>query len=332
MKSLILDFEGDKVMDEILIVEGLKGFWRTRFGYIKAVDDVSFNMRRTEVVGIVGESGCGKSTLSRLLTGAVEPPLQYIDGKVLIEGLDLYSLSPRERRKRVNGKLISLVPQSAMNALNPTKKIIDLIVDVVREHQPRCSKEEIFKIAAEKFREVGLQPDVLDLYPFELSGGMRQRAVIAISILLNPKVVITDEPTSALDVSTQKVILNVLWRLKRMGISLIFITHDIATVRQISDRMMVMYAGKVVEIGGTESVIHDPLHPYTKALMSAVISLEKEIREKQIKSIPGAPPDLLNPPLGCRFSPRCPYSTAICKKKSPPLKDINGRSVACWMV
>jgi peptide/nickel transport system ATP-binding protein len=317
---------------EELEVEGLRGFWQSRRSYVKAVDGVTFKVYKNEIVGIVGESGCGKSTLAKLLIGLVEPPLQYIDGKVLIEGIDLYKL-PEKKRRRINGEVISYVPQGAMNALNPTKRIIDLIIDIVKEHNNKYPKEQIYKDATKNFEEVGLSSDVLNMYPFELSGGMKQRAVIGISVMLNPKILVVDEPTSALDVSSQKVILKLLWKLKEeRGMSMVFITHDIATVRQISSRIIVMYAGKIVEIGKTEDVIYNPLHPYTKMLMSAVVSLETEIRKRKIEGIPGAPPDLSNPPTGCRFAPRCPYAASMCEKE-PPLIDVDGdKKVACWRV
>jgi len=317
---------------EELEVEGLRGFWQSRRSYVKAVDGVTFKVYKNEIVGIVGESGCGKSTLAKLLIGLVEPPLQYIDGKVLIEGIDLYKL-PEKKRRRINGEVISYVPQGAMNALNPTKRIIDLITDIVKEHNNKYPKEQIYKDATKNFEEVGLSSDVLNMYPFELSGGMKQRAVIGISVMLNPKILVVDEPTSALDVSSQKVILKLLWKLKEeRGMSMVFITHDIATVRQISSRIIVMYAGKIVEIGKTEDVIYNPLHPYTKMLMSAVVSLETEIRKRKIEGIPGAPPDLSNPPTGCRFAPRCPYAASMCEKE-PPLIDVDGdKKVACWRV
>jgi peptide/nickel transport system ATP-binding protein len=317
---------------EELEVEGLRGFWQSRRSYVKAVDGVTFKVYKNEIVGIVGESGCGKSTLAKLLIGLVEPPLQYIDGKVLIEGIDLYKL-PEKKRRRINGEVISYVPQGAMNALNPIKRIIDLIIDIVKEHNNKYPKEQIYKDATKNFEEVGLSSDVLNMYPFELSGGMKQRAVIGISVMLNPKILVVDEPTSALDVSSQKVILKLLWKLKEeRGMSMVFITHDIATVRQISSRIIVMYAGKIVEIGKTEDVIYNPLHPYTKMLMSAVVSLETEIRKRKIEGIPGAPPDLSNPPTGCRFAPRCPYVTSMCEKE-PLLIDVGSdKKVACWRV
>jgi len=321
-------------MKRILRVNDLKGYWWTPSGYVRAVDGISFDVYENDIVGVVGESGCGKSTLAKLITGVIEPPLRFIGGEVIIGDVNLYDLPSEERRRKISGGFISLVPQSAMNALNPTKRIIDLIVDVMNEHYPKkYSKDEIVEIARERFKEVDLDPSTLNLYPFELSGGMKQRSVIAISTMPNPKILITDEPTSALDVSTQRSILELLWRLREeMGMTIIFITHDIATVRQISDRIIVMYAGKVVEIGETEEVIHNPLHPYTKGLMASIITPEPEVRKREIEGIPGSPPDLRDPPSGCRFFLRCPFAMKACEKEPLLVNVSGGRLVACWMM
>ena len=320
--------------NNLLEIVDLKGYWWTPTGYVKAVDNVSFSLDKNEIVGIVGESGCGKTTLAKLITGIVEPPLYVMGGKVIIRGINIFEIPDKELRKNVNGKFISIVPQSSMNALNPTRKIIDFIKDVVEEHSPgKYSEEEIVNMSAERFEEVGLDKSVLDMYPFELSGGMKQRAVIAISTLLNPKILIADEPTSALDVSTQKAILKLLLRLREhLNISILFITHDIATVRQIAERIIVMYAGKIVEERPTEELIFDPQHPYTKGLMSSVLTPDPDIRKRKISGLPGAPPDLRNPPPGCRFAPRCKYRMGICLEKEHPLVSYGGHSkVACWL-
>lgn len=318
----------------VLRAENIKAYYKLLDGDVKAVDDVTFSLEAGEILGIAGESGCGKSTLAATLSTVILPPLKLIGGRLIIEdGKNIFELQERTLRMEIRGKYLALIPQSAMNALNPTKKIKDLVIDAIRAHQPRMPKEEILKISKKQFEEIGLLPRVLESYFFELSGGMKQRSVIAISSLLNPKVLVADEPTAALDVSTQKIVLNLLVSLKEKGIaqSVIFITHDIAVLRQIADRIMVMYAGMIVEVGETEDVVFKPLHPYTQGLISTVIVPEPDIKEKVLTGIPGAPPNLKNPPSGCRFHPRCKFVMPECEKKVPPRVSKNGKIILCWL-
>jgi peptide/nickel transport system ATP-binding protein len=317
----------------VLSAENITAYYRLLAGDVRALEDVTFSLEKGEIFGIAGESGCGKSTLAATLSTVIIPPLKLIGGRLLTdEGEDIFELRPRALRKEIRGKYLALIPQSAMNALNPTKKIKDLIFDAVKAHDPKKPKKEIFKIAEEQFAEIGLPTRALNSYFFELSGGMKQRAVIGISSLLNPKVLVADEPTVALDVSTQKAVLDLLVDLRNKGIvqSIIFITHDIAVLRQIADRIMVMYAGMVVEIGPTEDVVFKPLHPYSNALISTVIVPEPDIKNKVLTGILGAPPNLMNPPSGCRFHPRCKFATTKCKEEVPPLVTVSGRTVRCW--
>jgi peptide/nickel transport system ATP-binding protein len=318
----------------VLRAENIKAYYKLLDGDVKAVDDVTFSLEAGEILGIAGESGCGKSTLAATLSTVILPPLKLIGGRLIIEdGKNIFELQERTLRMEIRGKYLALIPQSAMNALNPTKKIKDLVIDAIRAHQPRMPKEEILKISKKLFEEVGLLPRVLESYFFELSGGMKQRSVIAISSLLNPKVLVADEPTAALDVSTQKIVLNLLVSLKekRIAQSIIFITHDVAVLRQITDRIMVMYAGMIVEVGDTEDVVFKPLHPYTQGLISTVIVPEPDIKEKVLTGIPGAPPNLKNPPSGCRFHPRCKFVMPECEKKVPPRVSKNGKIILCWL-
>jgi len=318
----------------VLRAQNIKAYYKLLDGDVKAVEDVTFSLEAGEILGIAGESGCGKSTLAATLSTVILPPLKLIGGRLIIEdGKNIFELQERTLRREIRGKYLALIPQSAMNALNPTKKIKHLVIDAIRTHQPRMPKEEILKISKKQFEEIGLPPRVLESYFFELSGGMKQRSVIAMSSLLNPKVLVADEPTAALDVSTQKIVLNLLVSLKEKGIvqSIIFITHDIAVLRQIADRIMVMYAGMIVEVGGIEDVVFKPLHPYTQGLISTVIVPEPDIKEKVLTGIPGAPPNLKDPPPGCRFHPRCKFVMPECKKKVPPLAPKNGKIVLCWL-
>ena len=323
-------------MKKILEVQKIRGGYETPYGFVRAVDGCSLVAYEGEILGIAGESGCGKSTFAHLIIGYVKPPLKVLEGTSIIDNTDIYKLSWTERRTKVWGRLVSVIPQYSMNSLNPTKRIKDLVLDVIREkYRTPPPKDKIIEMARVRFEELGLSDKVLDMYPIELSGGMKQRAVIAISTLLNPKLLIADEPTSALDVSTQKRLLQLLYNLvrrKNIVRTLIMISHDIATLRQICDRMCIMYAGKIVELASTEDIINYPLHPYTKGLINSVVSVEPSLRKKVLKGIPGAPPNLINPPPGCRFHPRCPNALPICYKKEPPLVEINERRyVACWL-
>ncbi|MCD6537813.1 ABC transporter ATP-binding protein [Candidatus Bathyarchaeota archaeon] len=322
-------------MSLVLDARHIEGGYDLGSGFLKAVDDCSLYAYEGEMLGVAGESGCGKSTLAKLIMGLTKPPLRLVKGKSIIDDIDVYKLSWKERKKILWGKVVTMIPQASMNALNPTKKIKDVVFDVVREkYSTPPSKSEILDMAKKRFDEIGLDPVALDMYPIELSGGMKQRAIIAISTLLNPSFLIADEPTSALDVSTQKLLLELLYMLIKRNIvkTLIFISHDIATLRQICDKMCIMYAGKILEISDTEDVINRPLHPYTERLMESVIPLIPSIRKKTLKGIPGAPPNLLNPPSGCRFHPRCRYAMPLCKEKEPPLREAKkGRFVSCWL-
>jgi len=320
----------------LLKVRNLKGYYKGLFGTIRAVDGVSLNVSGGEIVGLAGESGCGKSTFAILCTGTLPPLLHYESGEVLVDGFDVYKTPPEVLRREIKCKRMSYIPQAAMDALNPVKKIGDFLKDVMKERTgKKPSKKELIEMAGEHFERMGLGREVLDRYPHELSGGMRQRAVIGISTLWNPKLLIIDEPTSALDVTTQKKIIKLLADLKRDGIisSMLFISHDLTVLAQICDRCGVMYAGKLVEMGTMEDVVERPLHPYTSALMSSVVSYDPLRSGKGgVKSIPGRPPSLKNPPPGCRFYPRCEKRMDVCKTKEPPLRPVKGRGlVACWL-
>lgn len=317
----------------VLIAENIKAYYHLLDGDVQALEDATFNLKKGEILGVAGESGCGKSTLAATLSTVILPPLKLLGGRLLTEnGDDIFKLPERTLRREIRGKYVALVPQSAMNALNPTKRVRDLVADAINAHYPKMSKQEARDTAAKRFEDVGLLSRVLESYSFELSGGMKQRTVIALSSLMNPKVLIADEPTSALDVSTQKTVLTLLLELRDRGIvqSIIFITHDIAVLRQIADRIVVMYAGIIVEVGTVEEIIFDPLHPYSKGLMPTVIVPEPEIRKRALSGIPGAPPNLMHPPSGCRFLPRCTFARAECNQE-PPLVSVESRVVRCWL-
>jgi peptide/nickel transport system ATP-binding protein len=265
--------------------------------------------------------------------GFAKRPLKFISGSVEVDGIDVYKMGYKSRARKIWGHKIGMIPQYSMNSLNPVIKIKKTIVDFMRFKIPGISEKKALNLAVSRFEEIGLEKDVIDRYPFELSGGMKQRTVIIISALLDPKVLIADEITTALDVSTQRRLIEFLNDLIKKGVipSLIFISHDIATLNQLCDIFYVMYAGKIVEYGRREDIIYNALHPYTKLLIKTIPDIDPEIRKEKLKDIPGFPPDLRNPPKGCRFYERCSYATDICKKDPTLLEHKKGRFVSCWL-
>ncbi|MCX8171809.1 MAG: ABC transporter ATP-binding protein [Candidatus Bathyarchaeota archaeon] len=317
----------------ILESKNVRAYYFTPRGHVKAVDGVNLTLERSIILGLAGESGCGKSTLVNTLMMNIYPPLHLIDGEIILDGKKISEMNKAMLKKNVWGVLVALVPQSALNALMPTKRVIDLIKDVIMHHM-NVSNSELVSMAKKRFEELNLDVNALYMYPHELSGGMKQRAVIAVSTLLNPKLLIVDEPTSALDVSTQKQVLKMLIDLKKSKIteSIIFVTHDIAVLRQIADWIAIMYAGKIVESGAADDILYNPEHPYTSSLIKAVITPEPEIRRRGLVALPGEPPDLLNPPKGCRFNPRCSKAIDICRVEEPSLEVKSNRLVACHSI
>ena len=317
----------------ILEVRELTTKYITRFREdVYAVDHVSLKVEEGKSLGIAGESGCGKSTLALSLMGYYFSPLHYMSGDIIIDGRNISGMDPDDVRKSILGTEISYIPQSAMNALNPTQKIINFIEDVVEAHNPYTTKKEIFELARGCFENLGLPASVLQQYPVELSGGMKQRTVIAISVILFPKVLIADEPSSALDVTSQKMVIKMLRDLMENGYikSLIFITHELPLLYNVTDDIMVMYAGQIVEKGTAEEVVFDPLHPYAKGLMGSIIVPEKGLRDVKLSAIPGVPPNLKNPPSGCRFAERCQFVRPECRVVSVGFRDlVGGRAYRC---
>jgi peptide/nickel transport system ATP-binding protein len=314
-------------------VDSLRAHYLTRFGVkIEAVAGVSFALRAGEILGIAGESGCGKTTLVSACMGLCLPPLYLGAGDVRIEGKSILGTDIERHRKEVLGRLVAMIPQGALNSLNPTRKVKDLAADVVLSHEDQTTRKEVYARLRDRFQRIGLDADhVLDAYPIQLPGGMKQRVVIGISTLLNPRVVIADEPTSALDVSTQKSVIRLLFDLMDKGIvgSMLFITHELPLLKHVSSSIAVMYAGQFVEYGTTDQVIHDPRQPYTKALMGSMLSAEPGQRSKKPVAIEGAPPNLAHKIVGCRFAERCPSVRANCRKDEQSLRLFQGRQVRC---
>jgi peptide/nickel transport system ATP-binding protein len=316
------------VPEPVLEVSGLSVEYVLDRGSIRAVDDVSFTVGRGEFLGIVGESGCGKSTLLFAVAQLLAPPARVAGGNVRFQGRNLVGLTDKQL-SATRWRDLSVVMQSAMNALNPVKSIGAQFKDAMRAHGVKRN-DEIAARSAEVLRMVGIDPMHLSSYPHQLSGGMRQRAMIAMAMLFTPELVIMDEPTSALDVVAQRSLMVQIKELQdSYGFAVIFVTHDMSLISHFSDRLMVMYAGQVSELGATRTVFDEPRHPYTQGLLEAFPSIRGP--RVPLKGIPGSPPNLAKVPSGCRFHPRCPQAWDRCKEAEPELYQLNGAVVRCLL-
>lgn len=316
-------------MIEMVEVLNLKAGYRFRKKVVKAVNNVTLRIYDEDFLGIAGESGCGKSTLVLAMLRLLKSPGYIESGKVIINGINIFELSD-EALSKVRWKEFSFVPQSSMNSLNPVMKIKDQIADAVIRHT-RVSKHDAYRTVEKVLQLVGIPVDRMDSYPHQLSGGMRQRVVIAMALSLSPKLIVFDEPTTALDVVVQRSILEKIFELQReKRFSSIFVTHDISLLLEISRHIAIMYAGEIVEYGGTAAVYENPLHPYTRGLIVAVPSISGQIKE--YKSIPGRPPDLSEHITGCPFYERCDFRKKICFHEHPEYKEVDrGRWVSCHL-
>lgn len=317
-------------MSVLLKVEGLTVAFESNGKRLLAVNDANLEILQGEIFGLAGESACGKTTLASSILRLIKPPGRILKGRVVFDGVDLLSLDEEEFRK-IRWEKIAYIPQASMNALNPVMRIYDQILDVVKARRKDFSEDEIRKRAEEIFASVGLAPNVLKMYPHELSGGMRQRVIIAMSLILNPKLLIADEPTTALDVVVQRGIIQLLKEINmKFGTTILLITHDMAVHAQIVDRLAIMYAGKIVEIGPVKEMFEKPLHPYTQLLIA---SIPRAGEKRKLAGIPGLPPDLRNPPPGCMFHPRCPFMIqGKCDRVEPVLQQVAiNRKVACHL-
>jgi peptide/nickel transport system ATP-binding protein len=316
------------VAEPLLEVTDLAVEYLTEEGDVRAVDGVSFAVAPGEFLGIVGESGCGKSTLLFAVAQLLSPPGEVVGGNVTFRGSDMVRLG-REELRHMRWREYSLVMQSAMNALNPMKSIGAQFRDTLQAHDS-VSPDDIRQRSVEVMELVGIDPVHLGSYAYQLSGGMRQRAMIAMALLFTPQLVIMDEPTSALDVVAQRSLMSKIKDLQRnLGFAVIFVTHDMSVVSRYCDRVLVMYAGQVAEAARTDAIFERPLHPYSRGLMSAFPSIRGPRRE--LVGIPGAPPDLARPPTGCRFHPRCPEVMPICRVREPELFSVGGAEVRCLL-
>ena len=314
--------------DTVLKVNRLTLRYSIRQGEVKAVEDVSFELARGQSLGLVGESGCGKTSLAGCLMRLLPDNARIVGGEVLLDGEDILSLSDEDVR-RMRWRRISMVFQAAMNSLDPVYRVGHQVVEAIEAHEVEATTADALDRVARLFRMVGLDPQLMARYPHELSGGMRQRAVIAMALACDPDIIIADEPTTALDVIVQDRILRELKGVQeQLHMSIIYITHDMAVVAEVTDRIGVMYAGRLVELGDTADVFRSPMHPYTAALMSSFPSVTGE--KRPLGSLPGEPPNLVNPPTGCAFHPRCAYATDVCREQVPPRVERAGRWAECW--
>ncbi|HZC31152.1 MAG TPA: ABC transporter ATP-binding protein, partial [Gaiellaceae bacterium] len=313
--------------EPVLSVRRLRLYYGTRRGPVRAVDDVSLDIDAGQVMGLVGESGCGKSTLGRGILGLL-PEGAHADGEVLYRGRNLIAMSPRELR-RLRGPELGLIFQEPMTRLNPLLRIEDHFRETLEQHESKLTDAEVRKRSLETLGRMGIPPTRFRQYPHEFSGGMRQRIMIALALVLHPSLLVADEPTTSLDVIVEAQILRILADLKEnFDTALLLITHNLGIVAEACDRMAVMYAGKIVEEGPVREVFADPAHPYTRELLRSTISLETT----ELHSIPGAPPNLIDPPPGCRFHPRCPDAMRVCAQLVPVEQRLDaGRRVQCWL-
>ncbi|WP_304354507.1 ABC transporter ATP-binding protein [Brachyspira innocens] len=318
-------------MENILQVENLKMYYHTSKGLVKAINDISFNIKKGETLGIVGESGCGKTSLGTSLLRMPSIPGKYEGGKIILDNEDIIPLKEEYIRKNIRWSKISMVFQGAMNSLTPVYTIGSQMLETLERHVD-MDKTAANKLIEEYLEYVGLHSSIYKRYPHELSGGMKQRVVIAAALFLKPKLIILDEPTTALDVIVQAQIINLLKKLKKdFDLSFIFITHDLALEAEISDRVCVMYGGKIAELASNEDIYTNAKHPYTKRLLAATPRLNKAV--SKLEFIEGTPPDLLNPPKGCMFYGRCKERIDRCKDEEPILKDTgNGHLCACHLI
>lgn len=322
----------------VLQVDRLKAHYITQLygvrGSVKAVDGITLQIEENEIFGIAGESGCGKTTLIKTLTGVVQPPLKVLDGSVRYDfngqHVDILSLKKNADRRRYRGFNVSYIPQGSMNVLNPVRKIRKSFWDFVSAHRAFANKSELFDLVESHLLSLGLTPGILNAFPHQLSGGMRQRVTIALATILKPMVILADEPSTALDVIMQRGVIQLLKKIKsEMQNTIVLVTHDLAIHANICDRVAIMYAGEIVEEAPVKEIFHDARHPYTQFLLSSLPAIgDKEER----LSAPGAPPSLHNPPTGCRFHPRCPAAKHLCKEKSPELFNAAPHHrVACFL-
>jgi peptide/nickel transport system ATP-binding protein len=317
--------------DEVVLrAEKLTLQYKTRAGWVSAVDNVSLEIQRGEILGLVGESGCGKSTLGRALMRLIRPPARTTSGHIWFQGLDLMTLSESEMRQ-FRGRNIGMIFQDPMTSLNPIQRVVEHLVETIQTHEPEISDQAARTRAAELVDRLGISANRLDDYPHQLSGGMRQRVMISLALALNADLIIADEATTSLDVIVEAQFVELLKELCRdFNLAILMITHNIGLVAEVSDRVAVMYAGRMAELGSATDVFKEPLHPYTQGLLRAVPNIHLD--EGELYKMGGSPPDLVSPPAGCRFHPRCPHAMPACSGEQPEFDVVRrGHLAACWL-
>lgn len=318
--------------NEVLVqIKNLCVNYQTRLGPVSAVDYVSFDIYRGEILGLVGESGCGKSTFGKALMRMIAPPGEIVNGRIIFDGEDVMNFDDA-RLRDFRGRQISMIFQDPMTSLNPVQRIDQHLVEAIQVHETQTKTEKALDRIKVLIERLGIQQRRLKDYPHHLSGGMRQRVMVGLGLVLNAHLIIADEATTSLDVIVEANLVDQLREIRdEFGVTILLITHNIALVAEIADRVAVMYAGRVAEIGSVEKVFHEPLHPYTRGLMKSVPSILIDDKEELYK-MPGEPPNLTHPPSGCRFHPRCPLVMSICDHIEPTLEEAApGRLVQCWL-
>jgi oligopeptide/dipeptide ABC transporter ATP-binding protein len=305
--------------------------YKTRLGEVSAVDRVSFNILKGEILGLVGESGCGKSTMGKALMRMIQPPGYIKNGQLIFEGEDIMTYDENQMRD-FRGRKVSMIFQDPMTSLNPVQRVDEHIIEAIQVHEPNTKAETALERAGTLIRKLGIQKRRMNSYPHQLSGGMRQRVMVGLGLVLNANLIVADEATTSLDVIVEAKLADQLQEIREeFGVSLLVITHNIALVAELADRVVVMYAGHVMEIGEVEPIFDDPLHPYTKGLLQSIPNIKLD-DEEELYKMPGEPPNLTHPPTGCRFHPRCPFAMPICQEHEPELAEAApGRWVKCWL-
>jgi len=316
-------------MANILDIKNLSVHFPINIGTVRAVDGVSWQLREGEVMGLVGESGCGKSTLGFSILRLLRPPGKIVSGQMLFQGRDIVRMGEKELLQ-LRGRKIAMIFQDPLTSLNPLFRIDQHYLETMFTHDRHLKKEQALERARSMLESLGISPDRLLEYPHQLSGGMRQRIMIGLGLILNPQLLIADEPTTALDVIVEAQFLDLLAHLQQQfNLTIILITHNLGNVAQLADRITVMYGGNMAEMAEAGAIFADPLHPYTQGLLASIPNIKLD--QPKLQTMPGSPPDLVNPPPGCVFHPRCPRVMDICRTRKPPAVEKDGHLVACWL-